>query len=180
VRTDYLPNTENDLLGEQNQRHHFRDYGPQLSRGFRAHKIYLTLKRYGLNAIAKEIAREYDLAEEFAGMIHKAEDFETLAEVALGVAFRYRPGGTSDLERINAINTQMVEGLQCKGKVFLSNIVVQGWVGFRACFVSHRTRSSHLQRVLDEARKVAGVVEGEGEQDSSYPFTVFRKSAKNP
>ncbi|MFO8036527.1 MAG: pyridoxal-dependent decarboxylase [Anaerolineales bacterium] len=164
VRTDYLPNTEGGLIREQSLRHHFRDYGPQLSRGFRALKIYLTLKLYGLNDIAKEIAREYDLAEKFAGMIHRAEDFETLADVALGVvAFRYLPRDTMDRERVNAFNAEMVEELQRRGKVFLSKIVVQGQVGFRACFVSHRTRSSHLQGVLDEVREVARVVQGMGE-----------------
>lgn len=164
VKTDYLPNTEDGLTRDPPLRHHFRDYGPQLSRGFRALKIYLTLKLYGMNAIAKEIAREYDLAEEFAEVIDGEGDFETLADVALGVvAFRYLPRDIADRERVNALNAKMVEELQRRGKVFLSKIVAQGRVGFRACFVSHRTRSSHLQRVLDEVREVSQVVQGKGD-----------------
>jgi len=153
VRTDYLPNTERGDR-EREAPHHFRDYGPQLSREFRALKIYLSLKAYGAQAITAELAREYRLAEEFAILIEEADDFRTLAEVSLGVtAFQYQPPGMEVGEKLNRINARLVEDVQHRGRVFLSKVRVREDVGFRACFVSHRTRRAHLPVILDEVRR---------------------------
>lgn len=158
VITDYLPNTE-DSGGGGGAGVHFRDYGPQLSRTFRALKIYLALKLYGVKAIADEIEREYGLAEAFAGMIRKARDFQLLAEPELGVvAFRYLPEERVGRETLNRIHVRMVDVLQQRGKVFLSRVNVRDRIGFRACFVSHRTRRRHLDRILEELRRVAVLV----------------------
>ena len=155
VVTDYLPNTEDGRGEEARGRHHFRDYGPQLSRSFRALKIYLSLKLYGVQAIAGEIERQYHLAGVFADKLRAAEDFELIAEPELGVvAFRCMPGGLSGQVELNRLQKDVVDRLQRRGKVYLSRVEVQGRAGLRACFVSHRTRLPHLDQVLDEVRNV--------------------------
>jgi len=153
VETDYLPNTRLGGEGRSFEAHHYRDYGPQLSRSFRALKIYLSLKAYGVEAIAGEIAREYALAARLGELIDQAEDFWRLAEVNLGVvAFQFLPaGGISDQE-LNRSHTRLVEILQRRGKVYLSRVRVRGRVGFRACFVSHRTGEKDLPIILEEIR----------------------------
>ncbi len=155
VVTDYLPNSEDGRRDEARSRRHFRDYGPQLSRSFRALKIYLSLKLYGVQAIAGEIQRQYRLAGKFADRIRAAEEFELMVEPELGVvAFRCLPPGMAGQDVLNRLQKQVVDRLHRRGKAYLSRVEVQGQAGLRACFVSHRTRLPHLDQVLDEVRLV--------------------------
>jgi aromatic-L-amino-acid decarboxylase len=156
VEADYLPNTE---PCNQDGPFHFRDYGPQLSRSFRALKIYLALKIYGVDAIAAEIARLYDLATELGSRLQSTDDFELLAPVTLGiVAFRYRPapppGEPDPASWLNALNSQIVAEVQRRGQVFVSGTRIRDTVALRASFVSFRTRVSDLDILLDEIRIV--------------------------
>src|SRR5437762_9980955 len=70
----------------------FWDYGPELSRRFRALKVWLTLKYYGARRIAEVIAGDLAIARHMAQRIQQAEDFELLAPVELSICcFRYVP-----------------------------------------------------------------------------------------
>ncbi len=157
LRADYLPG-----LGEDTH-FHYRDYGPQLSRTFRALKIYLTLKIYGLDAITQALAETVELAHRFASLIEDASDFELLAPVPLGiVAFRYRTtqkGPVPD-ERLDALNAALIPELQRRGKAFLATTRLRGRVALRAGFLSFRTQESDLPVVLDAIREAAQVVMG--------------------
>lgn len=159
VRTDYLPNSEMSKSGKFPSGLHFRDYGPQLSRRFRALKIYLALKAYGVGTIAAEMTRQHQLADHLGKMISEAEDFQLLAGVSLGiVAFCYQPPGDLPLGEINVLHERMVREIQRQGRIFLSQVKVGEKVGFRVCFVSHRTRVEHLAPILEEIRRAAGQV----------------------
>ena len=68
----------------------FWDYGIELSRRFRALKIWLTFRYYGLNCIAAAISEDNSLAEYLGRCVHEADDFELLAPVELSICcFRY-------------------------------------------------------------------------------------------
>ena len=158
VETDYLPNTE---PGDSGGLFHFRDYGPQLSRSFRALKIYLVLKIYGVDAIAAALSSQYRLAAELAARIQAASvrdgDLELVAPAPLGiVAFRYRapaPAVESDPSAwLDGLNRKIVSALQRRGRVFLSSTRIRGQVALRACFISHRTQAPDLDMILDEVR----------------------------
>jgi glutamate/tyrosine decarboxylase-like PLP-dependent enzyme len=169
METSYLPNTElaeawplsagADEPGRPAP-FHFRDYGPQLTRSFRALKIYLALKTYGVEALAGEISRQYRLAAGLAERIQAAPDFELLAPVTLGiVAFRYRgetPDGSADPEAwLENLNACLARGTPPRGQVFLAGTRIRGRAALRVCFVSYRTREEDLDRILDEVRAAA-------------------------
>lgn len=135
---------------------HFRDYGPQLSRSFRALKIYLALKAYGVKPLAGEIARQYRLASGLAARIQEAPDFELLAPVTLGiVAFRYLGEGGAAESRLDELNTCLARETQRRGRVFLAGTRLQGRAALRVCFVSFRTREEDLDLILEEVRAAA-------------------------
>ena len=72
----------------------FWDYGVELSRRFRALKVWLTLQYYGSRRIAEAISEDISLAAYFGEVVSKAEDFELLAPVELSICcFRYVPSG---------------------------------------------------------------------------------------
>jgi len=153
VEADYLPNSEPSRPEEM---FNFRDYGPQLSRNFRALKIYLTLKAYGTKAIADQIGFQYQLASQLGARIRSDPELELLAPIPLGmIVFRYR-GRAHHLQkdRLDEINGQIVEISQRRGKIFLAGTRLRGRYGLRACFVSYRTTQDDLDVILDEVREL--------------------------
>jgi aromatic-L-amino-acid/L-tryptophan decarboxylase len=156
VEADYLPNTE--PCNPQGPIH-FRDYGPQLSRNFRALKVYLALKTYGVDAIASEMSRLYSLAGDLGRRLQSADDFELLAPVTLGIVpFRYTPATPpSEMQPanwLNELNSRIVAEVQRRGRVFISGTRIRETVTLRACFVSFRTQPTDLDILLDEIRSV--------------------------
>ncbi|MFQ5615197.1 MAG: pyridoxal phosphate-dependent decarboxylase family protein [Anaerolineales bacterium] len=157
AQTDYLPNS---TFEDPDAPFNFRDYGPQLSRGFRALKIYLALKVHGVNALVTEITRQFALAEKFVEMIRRTPDFEPLAPAVLStVVFRYlgksNPEMHDDDEYLNRLNSRIPPVVRHRGRVFLTETRVRDKIAIRVYFYSHRTKDEDLLIILDEIRQAA-------------------------
>jgi len=134
----------------------FWDYGPELTRRFRALKIWMAFKAYGVRAIAAAIERNIQLARRLAELVDESDDFERLAPVPLGiVCFRYAGGGGD----LNARNRELLLRVQRGGKAYLSNAMIGDAFALRACIVNHRTTEGDLAVLLDEIRRSARTVE---------------------
>jgi glutamate/tyrosine decarboxylase-like PLP-dependent enzyme len=128
----------------------FWDYGPELTRRFRALKIWFALQVHGVRAVSAAIEENLQLARRLAALIDESDDFERLAPVPLGiVCFRYTKGG-GDLD---ARNRDLMVKVQHGGRAYLSNAMIRGSFALRACIVNHRTRESDLVELLDEIRR---------------------------
>jgi aromatic-L-amino-acid/L-tryptophan decarboxylase len=131
----------------------FWDYGPELTRRFRALKIWMALKTYGIRAFADAIERNIQLARRLAALIEASDDFELLAPVPLSiVCFRYTRG-----EDLNTLNRDLMLGVQLGGRAYLSNAMIGDAFALRACIVNHRTTEADLTDLLDEIRRCARV-----------------------
>ena len=142
----------------------FWDYGPELSRRFRALKIWFALKCHGVDAIATTIERNILVAQHLAAAIDAAPDFERLAPSPLSiVCFRYLPpefrekarGSTQRTEALNALNRDLMLNVQRDGDSYLSNAMIGEAFALRACIVNHRTTEADVERLLDTIRRVA-------------------------
>jgi aromatic-L-amino-acid/L-tryptophan decarboxylase len=130
----------------------FWDYGPELTRRFRALKIWFALQAYGVRAIGAAIERTIDLARALAALVDASDDFERLAPVSLSiVCFRYAAGGGD----LNARNRDLMLAVQHGGRAYLSNVMIGDAFALRACIVNHRTREEDLRALLDEIRRCA-------------------------
>ncbi len=119
------------------------DYGPDLSRGFRALKVWFTLKVLGADAIGASIARSCDLGQALGRMVAASPALELLAPVQLNiVCFRYR---CDDPDRINAA---IVADLQEAGRVAPSLTRIDGQVAIRAALFNHRTDESDIEALV--------------------------------
>jgi aromatic-L-amino-acid decarboxylase len=119
------------------------DYGPDLSRGFRALKAWFTLKVYGTEALGSAIARTCALARHLEHRIARTPELELLAPAELNiVCFRYR---AEDSDRVNA---GIVAGLQESGSVAPSTTVIDGRLAIRAAIVNHRTGLGEIDELL--------------------------------
>jgi aromatic-L-amino-acid decarboxylase len=128
------------------------DFGPELSRGFRALKIWATLKTYGTDAIGAVIRHSCELARALESRIASCPELELLAPVELNiVCFRYRFTGLRKTdELLNRLNRQIVIELQEGGAVAPSLTMLAGKVAIRAAFVNHRTSRADVDRLLAE------------------------------
>lgn len=120
------------------------DYGPDLSRGFRALKTWFTLKVYGLEALGRMIAHTCELARYLEQKIVASSELELLAPVSLNiVCFRYR---CADADRVNA---RIVVDLQNAGIAAPSTTRINGDLAIRAAITNHRTGRSDIDALLD-------------------------------
>ena len=119
------------------------DFGPDLSRGFRALKTWFTLKAYGSERIGAEIARSCALARYLERRIAAEVRLELLAPAALNiVCFGYR---AADPDRVNAA---IVAELHERGIAAPSSTTIAGRVAIRACLINHRTQPEDIDALL--------------------------------
>lgn len=125
------------------------DHSPELSRRFRALKIWFLLKIHGVRAMQAAIDGNIAVAKHLAQLIDASSDFERLAPVPLSiVCFRYRNGD-------DAFNTRLMVEVQRDGESYVSNATINGRFALRACIVNFRTRAEDAERLLDSIRRVA-------------------------
>jgi aromatic-L-amino-acid/L-tryptophan decarboxylase len=130
----------------------FWDYGPELTRRFRALKIWFALKAYGTRAIAAAVERNIQFARRLAELIDESDDFERLAPTTLSiVCFRYVRGGGD----LNSRNRDLMLRVQRAGHSYLSNAMIGDAFALRVCIVNHRTREEDLTLLLEEIRRCA-------------------------
>jgi glutamate/tyrosine decarboxylase-like PLP-dependent enzyme len=120
------------------------DFGPDLSRGFRALKVWFTLKVYGTEALGASISRCCALARYLEERIAATPELELMAPVELNiVCFRYRAEDT------NRVNDAIVVALQESGVVAPSTTRIGGRTAIRAAIVNHRTSRAEIDALVD-------------------------------
>lgn len=119
------------------------DFGPDLSRGFRALKTWFTIKVYGTEQLGRTISGTCALAQYMQQRIETMPMLELMAPVTLNiVCFRYRS------ENADQINTQLATSLQESGIAAPSTTTIKGQVAIRAAIVNHRTDICDIDALL--------------------------------
>jgi glutamate/tyrosine decarboxylase-like PLP-dependent enzyme len=140
----------------------FFDESIELSRRFRALKLWLSLRYHGLSRFRESIRNDLDLAAYFAARIDAEPELERLAPVPLSaVCFRYVPKGDAFTEdKLHELNSDILRKVVRRGRVFLSNATINGRFALRICVVNHRATCSDLDEVVSEVLAVGrGVLE---------------------
>jgi len=131
----------------------FFDHTIELSRRFRALKVWLSLRYHGLASFREAIAGNLRQARLLAQLIDSQPTLELLAPVELSaVCLRWiSPDGAALSER----NEQILQRVNQRGRVWLSNANVRGAVGLRACITNHRTTDNDVRAVIEEVLAAA-------------------------
>jgi aromatic-L-amino-acid decarboxylase len=126
----------------------FLDQTIELSRRFRALKLWLSLRYHGLAAFRAAIAENIEQANLLAKLIEAEPSMELLAPIELSaVCFRWTNGDTSML---NDRNEEILREVNQTGRVWLSNASIRGAVGLRACITNHRTTKQDVRTIVEE------------------------------
>jgi glutamate/tyrosine decarboxylase-like PLP-dependent enzyme len=132
----------------------FFDESLELSRRFRALKLWLSLRYHGLGAFRRAIRADLDHARLLAERVAGTPALELVAPPELSaVCFRIRHEGA--LEDANHLNAAILRRLIERGRVYLSNATLGGGFALRACFVNHRTTEADVGEIVPEVMAAA-------------------------
>lgn len=145
TRPDYLQHIDRGLAGGGEW---FTDLGPELSRSFRALKIWFALKEHGTQRFAEMIEKNCQQAKYLAALIAQNHELELIAEPTLNiVCFRYHPNGLEEAE-IDRLNRDVVTELQERGIAAPSTTRVHGKLAIRVAITNHRSLSEDFDLLL--------------------------------
>ena len=120
------------------------DFGPDLSRSFKALKVWFTMQVYGMDRLAKMMEQTCELAKYFATCIEQSSELELLAPVNLNiVCFRYR------CDDADQVNEKIVVAIQESGIAAPSSTIVGGKFAIRAAIFNHRTSPLEIDSLLE-------------------------------
>jgi aromatic-L-amino-acid/L-tryptophan decarboxylase len=119
----------------------------ELSRRFRALKLWLSLRYHGLARFREAIAADLAHAQLLARLVESEPALELLAPVELSaVCFRVNEGG--DQAALNQRNAEILQRVVRDGRVYISNATIRGAFALRACFVNHRTTDDDVAAIV--------------------------------
>ena len=149
-----------DGVGDGSERN-FSEYTPQLGRRFRALKLWLILRWFGIDGLRRRIRFHLELANELQGWIDDAPGWQRLAPVPFStVCFRHVPvAGASDPEAIDAHNAAILETVNRSGEVFLSHTRLRGQFTIRLAIGNLHTERRHVARAWELLRAAAREVD---------------------
>jgi glutamate/tyrosine decarboxylase-like PLP-dependent enzyme len=130
------------------------DYGLQLTRQFRALKVWMSIKEHGLERFGRMIARNVDQAKYLGRLVESTEDLELTAPIGLDiVCFRFNPGGLG-VEELNRLNQALLVELQETGVAAPSYTTLNGNYCLRVAISNHRSRFEDFDVLVSEVRRI--------------------------
>ena len=144
----------------------YNEYTPTLGRRFRALKLWILLRYFGIEGLRRRIAHHLEMGERFAGWIDAAPDFERLAPVPFStICFRYRPATLAAREdetaiaaELDRVNIALMDAINRTGEVFLSHTRLRGRFAIRVALANLRTEDADLDRVWEIIRREAAAL----------------------
>lgn len=153
LTTEYLQRDE-DGGGMASGSHWFSDYGLQLTRQFRALKVWMSIKEHGLDRFGRMMARNVEQAHYLGKLVEAQGELELTAPIGLDiVCFRYNPGGL-DAEALNTLNRRLLVLLQEGGVAAPSYTTLHGEYCLRAAISNHRSRFEDFDLMVDEVVRI--------------------------
>jgi aromatic-L-amino-acid/L-tryptophan decarboxylase len=135
----------------------YNEYQPQLGRRFRALKLWIQLRWFGLEGLRRRLRHHLELADRFATMVDADPDWERVAPVPFStVCFRRRGGSDDD-------NAAIMDAVNRTGEVFLSHTRLDGRFTIRLAVGNLRTEERHVDRAWQLLREAAARITGGGE-----------------
>lgn len=142
--------------GDSDQVRNYNEYGIQLGRRFRALKLWVLIRWFGVDGIRERLREHCRWAREFAAWIDDAPDWERLAPVPFStVCYRYHPAGVDDEEELERINKAIVEAVNATGKFYLSHTKLAGRLSLRLALGNPRASLDHVRAVWESLQSVA-------------------------
>lgn len=133
----------------------FCDYGIQLSRAFRALKVWMSFKTFGLEAFRRAVERTLSLGEYAETCLRQLPHWEVVAPATLGiVAFRCAPPSLSP-EAADQLNRRLVEAMIEDGFAMVSSTLLRGRVALRMCTINPRATEEDIHQTVQRLHQTS-------------------------
>jgi glutamate/tyrosine decarboxylase-like PLP-dependent enzyme len=130
------------------------NFGMELSRGFKALKVWMSIKEHGLEKYKTLIRQNLQQAQYLAELIKESNDLELLADVPLNiVCYRFNPGNT-DNETINELNKKILMQLHEEGIAAPSYTLLNGRYAIRVANTNHRSKKEDFDALVEETSRI--------------------------
>jgi len=141
----------------------FSDYGLQLSRHFRALKVWMTIKEHGLARLGRMMARNVEQAHYLVGLIEADPTLELVAPVGLDiVCYRFNPGGLDEVQ-LNDLNREILIRLQEQAVAAPSYTTLRGRYCIRVAIANYRSTLADFDALAQETVRIGREVLGAGQ-----------------
>jgi len=136
--------------------HWYSDYGLQLTRQFRALKVWMSIKEHGLERFGRMIARNVEQAHYLGCLVEAEPSLELTGPIGLDiVCFRYNPGNL-DQQTLNDLNTELLVQLQRGGVAAPSYTTLDGNYCLRVAISNHRSRQEDFDLMIEAVLEIGG------------------------
>jgi aromatic-L-amino-acid/L-tryptophan decarboxylase len=126
----------------------YYDYGVQLTRGFRALKLWLSIKTFGATAFREAINRGFEMAEFAESLLRQSDCWRIISPATFGiVTFIFVAEGLSESE-ISEIHRRMVEAMAEDGFAFANSTALRGQTVMRLCTINPRTTEDDVRATI--------------------------------
>ena len=157
ILPEYLQDT---ALGEEQV--NFADRGVQLTRRFRALKVWMSVQMLGLGAFREAIRVSMDLAGRAETFVLASETLEMLGPASLGVVcFRFNPPGVAlDTKTLEDLNLSIQNEIVDSGLAMMSSTRLRGVFSLRLAIMNYRSTWEDVLTVLEAAQEIGGRLMG--------------------
>jgi aromatic-L-amino-acid/L-tryptophan decarboxylase len=147
VLPEYLKDTQHDLA-----EFNFTDHGLQLTRGFRALKLWMSIQVFGMASFRAAIDRGFALAEFTEARLRRMPGWEVVTPAQMAVVcFRRKSADAS-------AHLRLVQALLQDGFALITSTVLRGQTVLRACTINPRTTETDIERTLARLDRLAGTI----------------------
>jgi glutamate/tyrosine decarboxylase-like PLP-dependent enzyme len=146
-QASYLAHLERGVTAEDTW---LTEYGPQLSRGFRALKVWMAIQEHGIDLYGRLVEQNVEQARYLARRIEETPELELLAPVPLNiVCFRFRAPGL-DAEALDRFNADLLGRLHESGVAVPTFTRIHGAFAIRVAITNHRSRREDFDLLVSE------------------------------
>ncbi len=137
----------------------FSEYGIQLSRGFRALKVWMSFKEHGLDRYARLIRQNVEQARHLELLVRDSAELELMAPVPLNIVCIRYVGAVRDEGELDALNRELLMEVHERGIAVPSSVTINGRFGMRVAITNHRSRLEDFDLLVRELRGIGRELE---------------------
>lgn len=149
---------------DSSDRWDWTQYNFQLTRSFKALKVWMQFQVYGARQLTRVIEDNIALAQQLVTAIEDSPDFQLMAPAPLSVVcFQYRPRTgktTANADYYNQLNARMLIEIEQRGEFFMTGTQLHGQTVLRFCCVNHRATTNDIAALLSHLRDIGQTCHG--------------------
>lgn len=154
LQPPYLKDNRDDAQGVT-ERYQFHTRGFEQSKRLRALKVWMSLKRYGANAVGSWVDGNVEQAKHLYALVTQSDDFRAATEPRMSaICIRYEPAGGMEESALGRLHKEVAARVEAEGRFWLSTTLLKEQWWFRICPVNIRTRLEHMEQLFQDLKRL--------------------------